>query len=78
MRVKKKRRDLDQLIEDDLLIEFALRDGVRDALRRHKEAGLPVAAWQNGKVIWIPPQKILVGAKPGAGPKYKTRRRMSA
>lgn len=41
---KKNRRNVDQLIEDDRLIESALREGVRDALRRHKQAGLPVAA----------------------------------
>jgi hypothetical protein len=78
MLAKKKRRDLDQLLEDDILIESALREGVRDALRRHKEAGLPVAAWRNGKVVWVPPQKIVLGAKARVGGKRKTRRRMSA
>ncbi len=78
MRAKKQRRDLDQLIEDDLLIESALREGVREALRRHKEAGLPVAAWRNGKVVWIPPQKLTISAKQRGEPKQGTRRRLSA
>ena len=31
---------------------------VRDALRDHKRMGNPVAAWQNGKVVWIPADEI--------------------
>lgn len=71
MLAKKKRRDLDQLIEDDTLIQSALQEGVRDALRRHKEAGLPVASWQNGKVVWIPAEKIRVD---GASSRSRTRK----
>jgi hypothetical protein len=77
MLAKKNRRDLDQLIEDDMLIESALREGVRDALRRHKQASLPVAAWRNGKVMWVPAEKIVVSAKRNGRPKRKVRRRTS-
>lgn len=78
MRTKKHRRDLDQLIEDDVLIESALREGVGEAMRRHKEAGLPVVAWRNGRVVWISPQKLPVVAKPPAESKRHVRGRNRA
>jgi hypothetical protein len=32
--------------------------GVKDALREHKLKGNPVAIWHDGKVVWVPPEKI--------------------
>jgi hypothetical protein len=52
------KRDIEELLEDDDLIERALCDGVRDALRQHKLAGNPVPIWENGQVVWIQPQDI--------------------
>ncbi len=40
------------------IITEALAKGVRKALREHKLAGNPVAAWKDGKVVWIPPEEI--------------------
>ncbi len=46
---------------DDLpRILRAMRAGVRDALLRHKQAGNPIAVWQDGAVVWIPPEEITV------------------
>ncbi len=36
----------------------ALRQAVREALLDHKRAGNPVAVWQDGRVVWIPPEEI--------------------
>jgi hypothetical protein len=36
----------------------AARRAVRAALREHKLAGNPVAVWQDGKVVLVPPEKI--------------------
>ena len=38
----------------------ALRESVKDALRRHKREGNPVAVWRNERVEWIQPQDIPV------------------
>ncbi|HET6386830.1 MAG TPA: hypothetical protein VFJ58_25845 [Armatimonadota bacterium] len=35
------------------------RLAVRDAMLDHKRTGHPVAAWKNGKVVWIPPDEIV-------------------
>ena len=47
-------------VRDIKLIEQALRRAVREALLRHKQAGNPIAVWQDGGVVWIAPEDIPV------------------
>ena len=42
------------------LIRQALARAVREALRRHKEAGNPVATWRDGRVEWVRAEDIEV------------------
>jgi hypothetical protein len=42
------------------IIQQALARAIRDALRRHKEAGNPVATWRDGKVEWVRAEDIEV------------------
>lgn len=51
---------LRERLTDIRLIEAALARAVRNALLHHKRAGNPVADWQDGRVVWIPPEKIPV------------------
>lgn len=53
-------KDISQLFEDGVEIDRALRRAVRDALRDHKAAGNPVAVWQGGRVVWIPPEELQI------------------
>jgi hypothetical protein len=41
-------------------IQQAMKQAVREALIRHKQAGNPVATWRDGRVVWIPPEEIPV------------------
>ena len=41
-------------------IRQAMGDGVREALRRHKQARNPVAIWRDGAAVWIAPEDIPV------------------
>ena len=43
---------------DLVRIERALRAAVRDALRRHKRDGDPVAVWREGRVVWLSADQI--------------------
>lgn len=52
--------DIEALMKDGALIDAAIERGVRDALREHKLFGNPIAVWENGKVVWIPPADIPV------------------
>lgn len=45
-------------LEDLPRILQAMRDGVTQALRRHKQAGQPVAVWRNDRVEWVSPEDI--------------------
>jgi hypothetical protein len=47
-------------VDDIPRILEALDQGVREALLRHKRAGVPVAVWRDGKVVLIPPEEIPV------------------
>lgn len=51
-------RSISELFDDDELIEAALREGTRAALREHKLAGNPIAVWRDGQVVWIPADEI--------------------
>ena len=48
------------IFADGKLIDRAMNEAVREALVEHKRAGNPVAEWRDGKVVWIPPEKIRV------------------
>jgi len=52
--------DIDKAFRDGTAIDRALGRAVHEALQMHKRLGNPVAAWRNGKVVWIPPQQIAV------------------
>lgn len=52
--------DIGALLEDREAVDRALQKAVRDAVRRHKLLGNPVAVWRDGSVLWIPPEQIEV------------------
>jgi hypothetical protein len=53
------KRSISHLITDHNLIAAAVQRAVREAARKHAEAGQPVATWRDGKVVWIPAQEVL-------------------
>jgi hypothetical protein len=57
-------RPLAERLQDLDLIEKALARGVREALIRHKQAGNPIAVWDDGKVVWIAPEDIEIPPEP--------------
>lgn len=53
-----KKPDIDRIFEEGVEIDRAFDRAVREALLMHKRAGNPIAVWKNGKVVWIPANKI--------------------
>lgn len=53
-------RPLSARLTDLRLIEDALACAVRDALLHHKQAGNPIADWQDGRVVRVAPEDIQV------------------
>jgi hypothetical protein len=47
-------------VHDVPRILAALKKAVQEALRDHKLAGNPVAIWQDGRVVWIQPEDIMI------------------
>jgi hypothetical protein len=60
MLFKPKEKTIDEIFAEGTLIDLALKQAVQEALWRHKQAGNPVVAWRNGKIVWIPPKEITV------------------
>jgi len=54
-------KTIEDLFTEGQQIDEALRQAVQEALLRHKQAGNPIAAWQDGKLVWIRPEDIPVG-----------------
>ncbi|HEV7225456.1 MAG TPA: hypothetical protein VGN42_22315 [Pirellulales bacterium] len=52
--------DIEALFADGREIDAAIAKAVREAILEHKRAGNPIAVWQNGRVVWIPPDEIAV------------------
>lgn len=57
---KRKAPDIGRIFADGRLVDKAMQSAVRAAILDHKRAGNPICVWRNGKVVWIPPEKIKV------------------
>ncbi|MCC7292593.1 MAG: hypothetical protein IT449_11090 [Phycisphaerales bacterium] len=52
--------DIRAVFDDDAIMDAAMQDAVRDALLDHQRTGDPIVVWQDGKVVWIPADQIVV------------------
>jgi hypothetical protein len=50
--------DKENLARQTALIEEIVRKAVRKALWIHHRLGNPICVWRDGKVVWVPPEKI--------------------
>ena len=57
MKTPKKSR-IGEMFSDGRKIDDAVRSGVREAILRHKRAGVPVAVWRNGQAVWVPADQV--------------------
>ena len=57
-------RTIEEIFNDGHSVVRAARRAVREALRRHKLLGHPVAVWRDGRVVWIPPEEIVIQDDP--------------
>ena len=52
-------------LQDHDWVTAAIQRGAREALIKHKAMGVPIAIWQDGKVVLIPAEEIEVPEEPG-------------
>jgi len=50
--------DIEQAFALRTPIAEALNEAVREAVRSHKRMGLPLAAWRNGKTVWVSAEEV--------------------
>lgn len=60
------RTDIAAIFAEGTQIDEALRLAVREAVRRHKLLGNPIAVWRDGKVCWLKPEEIEIPEEPPA------------
>lgn len=52
-------KDLGRVVaEEGHLIDEAIRQGVREAILRHKRDGLPVVISRDGRPVWVMPEDL--------------------
>ena len=52
------RDKIEEALADREKILKAIETGVREALKKHKQAGNPVVVWRDGKMVWLKPEEI--------------------
>jgi hypothetical protein len=55
-----KDQPISELLADTERVTEAVRQAGRDARLRHKQMGVPLVVWRDGKVVEIPPEEIVV------------------
>lgn len=66
------RRDVAALMADGAAVDRATQAAFADAVRRHREAGVPMAMWENGAVKMVSPFDIpLPGEDPAEIPQRR-------
>jgi len=64
-------RDISEILSDPTVVEQAVSEAVREAVRRHQQMGLPLAVWQDGKVAWIAAEDAAVADMADRAPRAK-------
>ena len=54
----RKKVDIEAAFADGTVIDEAIAKGIREAVRRHKLLGQPIAVWRDNKVCWLQPDEI--------------------
>jgi hypothetical protein len=55
---KSEKKDLDQIFRDGTAIDEALDRDYRKAVCQHKQNGVPMVFWENGKIIKVPADQL--------------------
>ena len=55
--------EISKFFNDPERVTKALQAGIDAALLRHKKMGNPICVSCDGKIIWIPPEEIVIDIK---------------
>jgi hypothetical protein len=51
-------KDIDQILRDGTAIDEALDRAYRRAVRQHRQNGVPMVFWENGKILKVPADQL--------------------
>jgi hypothetical protein len=51
-------RDISELLLDPNTVLDAGREAAADAIRLHKQMGLPLAVWRDGHIAWVTAEEL--------------------
>ena len=52
--------NITKILNDPEKVTKIIQSGINNALLKHKQAGNQVCEWRNNKVVWIPPENIVI------------------
>jgi len=52
--------NITKILNDPEKVTKIIQSGINNALLKHKQAGNQVCEWRDNKVVWIPPEKIVI------------------
>jgi hypothetical protein len=55
---KSEKKDIGQIFRDGTAIDEALDRAYRKAVRQHRQNGVPMVFWENGKIIKVPADQL--------------------
>jgi hypothetical protein len=51
-------KDIDAIFREGTPIDRAMQAATRDAIKRHKQAGLPMLVWRDGQTVLMSPEEL--------------------
>jgi RNase P protein component len=51
-------KDIGKIFAEGVLVDEAIRRGVREAIRRHRQAGVPMVIWRDGKIMYVAAEQL--------------------
>ena len=49
---------IDEILDDGSAIDAALQQAFREAVAKHKRAGVPMVFWEDGEIVEVPPEEL--------------------
>jgi hypothetical protein len=54
----RKVKDIRKIFREGVLIDEAMRKAAQEAIRIHKQAGLPLVVWRDGRIAMVDPDEF--------------------
>lgn len=53
-------KDPSSILQDGRAIDLAFERAGYDVVRRHRQLGVPLVIWQDGRVVDVPPESVRI------------------